>query len=331
MVDALIIRFSPRSKSQIYTGSIGDILPVLVAGRRVVAIVDRNVSYLVPQLGDVWTVIEIEAKEENKSLETAQMLWKRLVEIGADRDVFLLGVGGGVTTDLVGFVAGTYMRGVSFGFVPTTLLAQVDAAIGGKTGINFGGYKNMVGTFALPEFVVCDHEVFYTLSRRELLSGMAEVIKVAVVGDERLFELCEKNSMESILHQSMLCSEMINRAIKVKYGVVSRDLQEAGERRTLNFGHTLAHAIESCTKEYTHGEAVAIGMVYVSQMAVEQGLLSVEDSERIVKLLKQYGLPTSTDLPMEALFEAVNHDKKNSKGKIGWVLPTGIGNSDMKY
>ena len=325
MHEELKINFAHTLSSRVCVGRAKDLLPELLPqGARVVAVADRNVERVCAELG-LEEVILIDASEENKSLATASTLWESLVQMGADRGTFLLGIGGGITTDLVGFVAATYMRGVGFGLVPTTLLAQVDAAIGGKCGVNFGGYKNMVGCFAPAAFVVCDVALLNTLGPRELRSGMAEVVKTAIIGDSALFELCEQNDIESLRGNTTLFAEVVRRAAAVKCDIVQRDLLEGGERRKLNLGHTLAHAIESLTHDYTHGEAVAIGLVRAAQMAVEKALLSEGDQRRIVAVLEHYGLPTSTDLPEEALLASMGHDKKNHRGRVVWVLPTDIG------
>jgi 3-dehydroquinate synthase len=324
MCKELKIEFSHTLVSEIHVGKVEELLPTLLPEGRVVAVVDRNVSHLCDRLG-VEELFVVDACEEAKSIDTAAQIWSRLVEVGADRNTFLLGIGGGITTDLVGFVAATYMRGIRFGLVPTTLLAQVDAAIGGKCGVNFGGYKNMVGAFAPARWVVCDVSLLYTLGHRELRSGMAEVIKTAILGDAALFALCEQNNIESLAGNDELFGEVVRRAAAVKCAVVQRDLLEGGERKKLNLGHTLAHAIESLTREYTHGEAVAIGLAYVAAKSLGEGLLSQGDHQRIVAVLQRYDLPTSVSLPEDDLWAAMGHDKKNKEGRIGWVLPTGIG------
>ena len=183
----------------------------------------------------------------------------------------------------------------------------------------------MVGSFNLPSRVVCDPGWLATLPEREWRSGMAEVIKTAIIGDAQLFELLENSSLEEISTNYALCGEIIARSVAVKCAVVNQDFRESGARKVLNLGHTLGHAIEALTSDYSHGEAVAIGIAHAAQMAVEKGILSAEDCRRIVALLERYGLPTTTTLPAEELHQAMLHDKKNNRGQIGWVLPTGIG------
>ncbi|MBO7197588.1 MAG: 3-dehydroquinate synthase [Tidjanibacter sp.] len=320
------LRFLREQTTQICSGTISSMLPTLLPKGRVVAIVDaevdalHNISELIPES------VLIPAGEENKNMQLVEMLWQELADSKVGRDVFLLGVGGGVVCDIVGFVASTWMRGVRFGLVPTTLLAQVDAAIGGKCGVNFGGYKNMVGAFAPAEFVLCDAELLTTLPEREFRSALSEMIKAAIIGDGALFELFERNDYHALRSDATLLGEMVRRSVEVKRDIVSRDPYESGVRRLLNLGHTMAHAIESLTTEYNHGEAVAIGLAYVARKAVAQGVLPQSDGERIVGVIERYGLPTSVELDEEALEEAMQHDKKNRNGEIGWVMPHNIGN-----
>jgi 3-dehydroquinate synthase len=230
----------------------------------------------------------------------------------------------------VAFVASTYMRGVKFVLVPTTLLGQVDAAIGGKCAINMGGYKNMVGLFSLPNDVVCDAAWLATLPKREWRAGMAEVIKTAIIGDEELFEILEQKGLEEVRQDVALVEEIVARCVAVKCGIVQRDLCESGERRLLNLGHTFDHAIESLSGEYSHGEAVAVGLVLAARKAVEMGVLDESTATRIVALVERYGLPTSVDIPTEELLPAILHDKKMQGGSIHWILPTRIGECIVK-
>lgn len=319
------IHFSRSCTTRIVCGEVVKSLPELLPEGRVVAFVDAevdaeyNISELIPE-----SVI-IPGGEENKNLELATMMWQELVESRADRQTFLLGVGGGVVCDLVGFVAATYMRGVRFGLVPTTLLAQVDAAIGGKCGVNMGGYKNMVGALAPADFVLCDATLLSSLPDREFRAGLAEMIKAAVIGDAELFELFENHTFEQLREDAGLLGEMVARSIAVKCDIVARDPYENGERRLLNLGHTWAHAIESISTDYTHGEAVAVGMVYATRKAQSCGMISPEEAERIVAVVERYGLPTTVVLADDALAEAMTHDKKSTDGLLHLVLPTRVG------
>ena len=311
--------------SLLYTGSATRLLPKLTAGMRVIAVADENVGRAPPELLAPFEHILIPAGEQAKSLRTAERLYAELVEREADRSSFVLGIGGGVVTDMAGFVASTYMRGIPFGFVPTTLLGMVDAAIGGKNGVDFEGYKNMVGTFAQPRFVVCDVALLQTLPDCEFRSGLAEVVKAAIIGDKDLFELLENLTFQQLRTCSAVTERIIEAAVRVKAEIVARDATEQGERRKLNLGHTLAHAIERFAPQYSHGEAVAIGLHKMAEKAYLIGLLDRRDTERIPSLLHRYGF--STDLPanMEQLLDAMRKDKKRIGDRLYIILPTAIG------
>lgn len=320
-----VIHFSADEQCRVTIGSWQKAVALCCSLRRTIAIVDSKVAAMCDLYEYFNEVIVIEGGEGTKSIDVARGLWESLVEVGADRHTLLVGVGGGTVTDLVGFVASTFMRGLKFLLLPTTLLGQVDAAVGGKCGVNLGGYKNMVGTFALPEEVVCDPQWLCSLPEREWRYGMAEIIKTAIVGDAQLFKLLEDNDLEGVMNDADLLSEIVARTVAVKCRVVNEDFREGGLRRVLNLGHTLAHAIESRTERYSHGEAVAVGLAYVARMAEERGELSADDCGRIVSLLERYGLPTSVEMDMAPLEEAMMHDKKNKNGEIGWVVPRNIG------
>ncbi len=321
----LEIHFNSSNATRIVCGSVREQLATLLPQGRVIAFVDaeveahHNLSELLPES------VVIPAGEENKNLELATMLWRELIESKADRQTFLLGVGGGVVCDLVGFVASTFMRGVRFGLVPTTLLAQVDAAIGGKCGVNMESYKNMVGSFAPAEFVLCDAGLLSSLPDREFRAGVAEMIKAAIVGDAELFELFETHAFDELRGDAALLAEMVERAVAVKCSIVSRDPYEKGERRLLNLGHTWAHAIESITPEFNHGEAVAVGLVCAAREVQGRGLIVSQEAERIVAVVERYGLPTSVNIAQEELLEAMSHDKKTTDGHLHLVLPIRIG------
>lgn len=319
------LNFSSQRTTRIVVGSVAKDLQGLLPEGRVITIVDAEVDghhNLSEQLPES---ILIPGGEENKNLELAEMLWKELIDSKADRDTFLLAVGGGVVMDLVGFVASTFMRGVRFGFVPTTLLGQIDAAIGGKCAVNLGGYKNMVGLFSPADFVLCDAALLSTLSDRELRSGVAEMIKSAIVGDKELFEMLERSDLVALKKDQTLLEEMIERCVRVKCAVVAADPYEKGVRRVLNLGHTLGHAIENLSTEYTHGEAVAVGLVWAARLAAERGVLPLAEAERVVWVVEKYGLPTSVELAEEELMEAMTHDKKCGPEGVKIVLPEGIG------
>ena len=222
------------------------------------------------------------------------------------------------------------MRGVRFGFVATTLLAQVDASVGGKNGVNVGGYKNMAGCFAQPEFVVCDPAMLRSLPDREFRAGLAEVVKAALIADGDLFAALESASFEQLRTENDQLCDILTSAIRVKADIVELDERERGERRKLNLGHTLAHAIEKCSDRMKHGEAVAVGMALMAGAAERLGLLDAAQRDRITALLARLGFDLRPPVPLERLLREVVHDKKNEAGTLHVVLPAGIGDCEVR-
>ncbi len=311
--------------SAVCFGRVQNLLPHLVASRRTIAVSDDNVARACPTLVDALEHVVIPAGEQSKTLATAAQLYRAFLERGIDRDSLVLGIGGGVVTDIAGFVASTYMRGISFGFVPTTLLGMVDASIGGKNGVDFDGYKNIVGTFSQPRFVVCDTELLATLPDREFRAGLAEIIKAAIIADADLFAALERTTFEQLRTDTTLLDSIVAAAIRVKAGIVAADERESGLRRCLNLGHTLAHAIEKVAPHINHGEAVAIGLHHTAKAALHHGLLDAPSAKRIFALLDRYDFRTAMPAPISALTEAMAHDKKRSGDSLHIIVPTAIG------
>jgi 3-dehydroquinate synthase len=313
---------------------VGDVLPQLAeylpAGRRTIIITDPNVYALYGEVIERWEHIIISTGEENKTLATVGEIYRRLIEMGADRRCYIVGFGGGIVTDITGFAASTYLRGVGFGFVATSLLAQVDASVGGKNGVNVAGYKNMAGVFNQPDFVLCDTGVLATLPPREFSAGLAEMIKAGIIADPALFEIFEQNTPEQLLADNTLLGRAIVAAVRVKARIVAADEREAGERRKLNLGHTIAHAIEKLSREHNHGEAVGIGMAVIADVAVKLGMLSPRDRDRIVAVIEKAALPTHTDIPKIDIVTALTHDKKVEDGALWLVVPRSIGDVSVR-
>ncbi len=275
---------------------------------------------------EVGTIIVPEG-EEFKSLETAGRLYTELASQLAERSTSILALGGGVIGDLAGFVAATYMRGMPLIQIPTTLLAQVDSSIGGKTAVNHGQLKNQIGAFYQPSVVFSDTSVLKTLPSGHISNGMAEVIKSAVIGDPRLFALLE-HRMEQVLGlEQKTMDTVILRTAGVKSRVVNNDERDKGLRNILNFGHTVGHALETVTRyKINHGTAVAIGMIVASRISRRMGLFSQRDFERLTAVIMAAGLPTSMpEINFADVLEAVKHDKKISAGRLKFILPVGIG------
>lgn len=305
-------------------------LPALLPDCRVIVLTDSGVLRCRPELFAGCETVCMEPGERHKTLRTVERLCRELIDRGADRSTFLLGVGGGIVTDVTGFAASVYMRGIRFGFVSTTLLGCVDASVGGKNGVNVDGYKNMAGVFAQPEFVVCDTSLFSTLPEREIRAGLAEAVKAGVIGDAALFELVERRGLAGLCGDRAAMDEVVWRAVALKAAVVGCDERERGERRKLNLGHTFGHAVEKCSRAMNHGEAVAVGMAVAARLAVRLGLLPVATCRRIVALLEALGFVVEPPAAMDALLEAVTKDKKSEDGAIRMVLPTAIGACEVR-
>lgn len=322
--------FDVKHHSKIYVGPVSEILPQLLPAGRVVVISDANVDRLHHELLAPYETVLIGTGETIKTLPTVENIYRRLIAAGADRATFILGVGGGIVTDVAGFAASTYMRGVPFGFVSTTLLGQVDASVGGKNGVNVDGYKNMAGTFTQPRFVVCDPALLSTLPDREFRAGLAEAVKAGIIADAELFAVLEGAAYESLRSDGALLRRVIEGAVGVKAFIVGHDEHETGERRRLNLGHTLAHAIEKSSDRMNHGEAVAVGIAFVARAAVRLGLLAGEECRRITGTLERLGFRLTLPVEPKRLFRAVAKDKKNEDGTLHVVLPTGIGSCEVR-
>ena len=313
-----------KQRSEICVGALADNLERLLPRCRVVVITDANIDRLYHPLVERFEHIIIGNGETNKTLQTVENIYRQLMAMGADRSTFLLGIGGGIVTDITGFVAATYMRGVEFGFVSTTLLGAVDASVGGKNGVNVAQYKNMVGTFLQPRFVITDVAMLRTLPEREWRAGLAEVVKAAVIGDSELFGLLER-SADTLRHTPELLHDVVVRAIRLKADIVERDEREGGVRRVLNLGHTLGHAIEKSTQRYNHGEAVAIGLSMIAEISVRRGIMPLEDAQRIDALLERLGFVLRSYIVLNELFREVRYDKKRQGDNIRIVFTEAIG------
>ena len=298
-----------------------DPLPVLL--------VDEQVMSLHGKLFDPFPVVLIPRGEQHKTLQSVERVHRELVRLDADRSSLLVGIGGGVATDIAGFAASTYMRGVRFGFVATTLLGQVDASIGGKNGVNLDGYKNMVGVIRQPAFVWCDLALLNTLDPREYVAGIAEVIKYgAIRNGEFLYYL--RDQMARLLSLDMeVLTRVVTTSVSEKVAIVRQDEYESGSRKLLNFGHTLGHAIERDQK-ILHGEAVALGMVLAARLSHTLGCLSAEGLALLEELIVAAGLPVERKFDPDRIFENIRKDKKKSGALIHFVLLDGPGNAFVR-
>ncbi len=277
---------------------------------------------------DVKTVI-IPDGEKYKDINTVQKIYGELLKQRLDRKSALIALGGGGIGDITGFVASTYMRGIDYIQIPTTLLAQVDSSVGGKTGVNHKLGKNMVGTFYQPKLVWIDIDTLKTLPKRELVAGLAEVIKYGVIRDKKLFDFLEDNMRKISYLDKNALHHIIRRSCEIKAGVVSKDEKESGLRAILNYGHTIGHAMETVTeyKKFLHGEGVAIGMHLEAKLAEIMGFLRIHDALRIKALINSYGLPSEMpkNLDINSLMSAMQLDKKAVAGELKFILPERIG------
>jgi 3-dehydroquinate synthase len=291
---------------------------------RTVVITDTNVLGLYREILPPAPVLAVPPGEASKSLETVQELFEALLDLEADRTTFILGLGGGVVCDLAGFVAATFMRGVRFGFAATTLLAQVDASVGGKNGVNFRGYKNIVGTIAQPEFVLCDPCFLQTLPPEEAANGLAEIVKHALIADASMFGFLEANAGPALALEPEAIARLIADSVRIKAAVVGGDELEAGERRKLNFGHTFGHALEKVLG-LPHGEAVSVGMVLAAAISVRRGMLPRDSLGRLTALLRSLKLPCAAAAAPDRVVDALFRDKKRSGERLHLVLLEEIG------
>ncbi|MDD3569325.1 MAG: 3-dehydroquinate synthase [Bacteroidales bacterium] len=262
--------------------------------------------------------------EGSKSLEVCSKLYQWLLEMGANRNSFILGIGGGVVCDLAGFVASTFMRGIDFGFVSTSLLSQVDASVGGKNGVNLDGYKNMVGTFTQPKLVICDVSLLSTLPQEEYLNGFAEIVKHTLIADAQMFQYLEDNAEKIKSFNPKVLLKLVAHSVKIKASIVQADEREKGERKKLNLGHTWGHAVEKVTG-LPHGKSVSIGLEFAARLSAKKGLISNTDYLRVVNVLIALDLPVCIKDDPSKIFNAMVKDKKQNEGGIDFILIKRIG------
>ncbi|MEJ6950071.1 3-dehydroquinate synthase [Natronospora cellulosivora (SeqCode)] len=332
---------SEEKKYNIYIANniinnIAEYIKEYTSSKKIFFITDRNVmnlygdkvSTLLIQAGYQLTTYIVPAGEESKSYKYLQDGHDLLIENEFRRDNLVLALGGGVVGDLAGFIAATYMRGIPFVQVPTTLLAQVDSSVGGKTAINHDAGKNLIGAFYQPKFVLIDPNFLKTLDLRELKTGLAEVVKHAFIADMELLEFLEEHEEDIYNYDIDSLIYIIYKSCLIKSNIVNEDEKEQGKRALLNFGHTVAHALEAVTeyKKYNHGEAVAVGMAAAADLSYKSNKITEKEYQRIINLLKKYKLPIKFQYQenKEIVFEKLFYDKKVKKNKLRWILLNGL-------
>lgn len=294
-----------------------------------VIITDNTVYKLYKAKLDGFRLIIISAGEENKNQVTVDRIIQELLEMEVDKQTLVIGIGGGVVTDIAGYAASIYKRGVRLALVPTTILAMVDAAIGGKNGVDVGVYKNMVGTIYQPEFILYDYSFLDTLPVKEWINGFAEIIKHACIRDVLLFNILERYTLHSIQADRTLISSLIEQNVNIKMDIVAADEYENADRKLLNFGHTIGHALENL-HQLPHGHAVSIGLVAACILSEKINGLHFSDAERVVKLLSKYHLPVDIETDHDRVFDILKMDKKREGEYMQFVLLNKIGEAEAK-
>lgn len=315
------IRFSNAAVKYYFAGGFS-LLKEIADQKNTVIITDENVFAAHGKRFKNWNTIVLKPGEAYKIQATIDSVIRQLIELGADRQTTLVGIGGGVITDLTGYVASIYMRGIRFGFLPTTLLALVDASIGGKNGIDVGPYKNMVGVIRQPDFILHDLVFLNSLPEKEWRNGFAEIIKHACIRDAKTFSELEQHDVSFYRKKKKEACALIQRNALLKTKVVVADEFEKGDRKLLNFGHTLGHALET-QYELSHGEAISIGMGFACRLSEVHR--KFKGSERVRQLLQQYELPVDVRFDKDKVIEVLRMDKKKTKDEIQFILLDRIG------
>jgi len=304
-------------------------LSELVDKENSVLITDENIFAKQSEKFSSWKTIVIKAGEQYKNQQAVDEIINRLIELNADRQTFIVGIGGGVVTDITGYASSIYMRGLKFGFVPTSILAMVDASIGGKNGVDVGVYKNMVGVINQPQFLLYDYSFLKTLPREEWINAFAEIIKHACIKDKNMFDFLQEKSFEYFHSSLENIGNLIQQNVKIKYNVVLNDERETGERKLLNFGHTIGHAIEN-TAKLPHGSAIGIGMVAACVISEKINGFSKTDTDKVKQLISKYHLPVSFNIDKEKTWDILLHDKKKSGKDMNFIVLEGIGKASVK-
>jgi 3-dehydroquinate synthase len=324
-VKSIVIRTGSK-KSELRIGEKWQNVEALIPSENIVIITDENIRNYYDKSFPKGPVIVIPPGETSKNFRLVEKICRKIKQLNIDRSGFILGIGGGVVCDIAGFVASIYLRGIEFGFISTSLLSQVDASIGGKNGINLGGAKNMIGNINQPEFVICDQGMLTTLPDEEYLSGLGELIKYAIIKDKTLLSTIKKNRTKILSRDEAVMERLIGQSVQIKADIVTEDERESGIRRLLNFGHTFGHAIE-IKYGYSHGMAVAAGMVMASQFSYLRGMIKKNEVTEISTILDSFYLLSETKLSGRVIEKMLINDKKRTGDSIHFVLLKSVGNA----
>ncbi len=322
------LKFSAKTVDCYFDASFSQ-LENLVSKQNAIIITDDNIASLYKEKFKDWKAIVIKAGEENKQQHTVDGIITELIKLQADRDSIIIGIGGGVITDIAGYAACVYMRGIKFGFIPTSILAMVDAAVGGKNGVDVGIYKNLVGVIKHPEFLLYDYSFLKTLPDEEWINGFAEIIKHACIKDAAMFTMLRDNSIESFKNSQEKTADLIKKNVLLKYNIVAGDEFEKGERKLLNFGHTLGHAVEN-SYQLPHGSAISFGMMAACTISEKLNNFSPSEKDKLKILLQQYHLPVDLQFDKEKVWQVLLMDKKKSGTNMNFILLDSIGKAIIK-
>ena len=323
-----VLAFSTKQVEYIFDGAFAH-LAVMFQRDKMVIVTDENVFKHHKEKFKGYATIKLPAGEEFKQQRTVDDIVTQLLELHADKETVLVGVGGGVVTDMAGYAASIYKRGIKLVQVPTSILSMVDAAVGGKNGVDVGPYKNMVGTIYQPDLLLFDYHFLDTLPEEEWINGFAEIIKHACIKDVAFFEFLSAKTLADFRNDKTLLAELIEKNVGIKTSVVLNDEFETGERKLLNFGHTIGHAIENIYN-LPHGHAISIGMVAACTMSEEMNNFPSAEKQKIIELLQQYHLPVALSFDKENIWEILLMDKKRTNESMSFILLNGIGNAIVK-
>jgi 3-dehydroquinate synthase len=319
-MDKLFLNLETGS-TEIVFGNFSELLTSISKNRKIIVLCDKNVNKLYPDISKNYSVININALESEKTLQIVEDIYSKLLELKVDKSTLLVAIGGGIICDITGYVAATFYRGLSLILIPTTLLAMVDASIGGKNGVNLNNHKNVIGIIRQPEAIIIDKEFIKTLPIEEFKNGTAEIIKHSLISGGEFYKQISKNAD---LKSAIISDSILKSAIQIKIDIVSEDVNEKGIRKILNFGHTIGHIIE-LKQQISHGHAVAIGIMMATKLSAHFNKCNKETVEEIYNLLSFYNLPINSSLNIDEIINSLVFDKKKDAESLHFVFIEDIG------